>query len=252
MPKKFNTLIVDDEPLARARINKLLSNFPDTIHIVGSSINGKEAKKDIEALKPDLVFLDIEMPGLTGFQLIQAIDYMPLIVFCTAHDNFALKAFETTSVDYLVKPVRLERLQLTINKLSRFNNTGVSQNILDAVNALTQKTEQVKKTSITIKTGDRLLFIKLEDIFYFEASSKYVTVFTKSDHYITDKSLMQLQTDLPHFFLRVHRGFIININTVLDVKKYFNSRYIITLTDAKKTTITSGRSYIDAIKKWIN
>ncbi len=252
MYKPYRTLIIDDELLARERIEGMLLNFPDDIKVIGQCVNGKQALVAINELKPDLIFLDIEMPLLTGFQLINKLEHIPLIVFCTAYDNYALKAFETNSVDYLVKPLQLERLHTTIKKLRRFNNTNAAQNILEAVKSLTQNTEAKAKTSITVKTGDRLIFIKLEDIFYFEASSKCVTIFAKKNHYITDRSLVKLEHQLPSYFLRVHRSIIMNTNMVLDVKKYFNNRYVITLTDSKRTNITTGRSYIDSVKKWIN
>ncbi|MEP5339915.1 MAG: LytTR family DNA-binding domain-containing protein [Algibacter sp.] len=252
MHKQYSTLIVDDEPLARERLKKLLLNFSETIKIIGTAKNGNDAKQQIEQLKPNLIFLDIEMPGLTGFELIETLETIPLIVFCTAHDEYSLQAFETNSIDYLVKPVRVERLEKTIKKLQLFNRIDTPQNILEVVKALTNKKNENKSTSITVKIGDRLVFIKLEDVFYFEASNKYVTIFTDKDHFITEKSLSQLETQLPDHFLRVHRSFIINTNTVAEVQKYFNSRYVIKLSNKRKTTITTGRSYLDKIKEWIN
>lgn len=252
MQKLYSTLIIDDEPLARERLEKLLLCFPETINIIGFAKNGNDAQQKIEALNPDLVFLDIEMPGLTGFQLIENLKSIPLIVFCTAHDEYALKAFETNSIDYLVKPVRIERLEKTIEKLKHFKTDNVSQNILEVIKSLTEEKLEAKMTSITVKKGDRLIFIKLKDVFYFEANNKYVTIFTNKDNYLSEKSLSQIERQLPNYFVRVHRGYIININTVEEVQKYFNSRYIIKLGNNSKTNITSGRGYIERIKEWIN
>jgi two-component system LytT family response regulator len=251
MQNPFSTLIIDDEPLARARLEKLLSNFPETITIIGSAKNGTEAKQQIEQLKPDLIFLDIQMPGLTGFELIEKLETIPLIVFCTAHDEYSLQAFETNSVDYLVKPVRLERIEKTIEKLKQFNK-NTPQNILEVIKTLTADKENKKMTSITVKKGDKLIFIKLEDVFYFEASEKYVSIFTDKAQFITEKSLAQLENKLPDYFLRVHRAFMINIKFVEEVQKYFNSRYIIKLNNKKRTQITTGRSYLENIKNWID
>jgi two-component system LytT family response regulator len=252
MDTTYATLIIDDEPLARERLEKLLLNFPETITIIGFAKNGAEAKEQIEALKPDLIFLDIEMPLLTGFELIEALEVLPLIVFCTAHDEFALKAFETNSIDYLVKPVRVARLEKTINKIKQFNRDQTPQNILEVIKNLTDQKERREMTSITVKKGDSLIFIKLEDVFYFEASDKYVNIFTNDDVYLSEKTLSQLEQQLPTYFLRVHRSFIINTSYVDQVQKYFNSRYIIKLRNKSRTQITTGRSYLDKIKEWIN
>lgn len=251
MQNPYLTLIIDDEPLARERLEKLLSNFPETISIIGSAKNGTEAKQQIEALKPNLIFLDIQMPGLTGFELIEKLETIPLIVFCTAHDDYSLQAFETNSIDYLVKPVRLERLEKTIEKLKQFKVYQTPQDILQVIKSLSSVNEQKKMTSMTVKKGDKIIFIKLEDVAYFEADEKYVTLYTNSGHHITDWSLAQLEAKLPDYFLRIHRAFIINIQFVEEVQKYFNSRYIIKLNNKVKTSITSGRTYTSQIKEWM-
>ena len=110
MNKVYKTLVIDDEPPARQRLLKLLENFTDTFEVIGVAKNGWIAKEKIEALKPDLIFLDIEMPELTGFEVLESLTYIPIVIFSTAYDQYSLKAFETNSIDYLLKPVRLERL----------------------------------------------------------------------------------------------------------------------------------------------
>jgi two-component system LytT family response regulator len=252
MSQVYTTLIIDDEPLARTRLEKLLSVFPESINVIGHAKNGNEALKKIKQLTPDLIFLDIEMPGLTGFQLLEHLETMPLIVFCTAHDEYALQAFETNSIDYLIKPVRTERLEKTIKKLQQFNNAQSSENLLEVIKTISQKQASKKMTSITVKKGDSIIFIKLEDIFYFEASDKYVNIITNRQHHIIEKSLTQLEQQLPSNFMRVHRGVIVNTNYVAEIQKYFNSRFVIKLNNNKATQITSGRSYSETIKKWIN
>lgn len=251
MNKPYSTLIIDDEPLARTRIEKLLLNFSESIEIIGFSVNGSEAKEQISILKPDLIFLDIEMPVMDGFELIETLDKIPLIVFCTAHDEYALKAFETNSVDYLVKPVRLERLEKTIAKLRLFNNKNASQDILKVVRELSAQKKQKIMTSITVKKDGKLIFIKLEDIIYFEANDKYVSIVTNKGFFLTEKSLTQLETQLPDYFLRVHRAFVINTNYVEEVQKYFNSRFVFKLKNKGLNSVTSGRSYSDKIKTWM-
>jgi two-component system LytT family response regulator len=246
----YTTIIIDDEPLANSRLKKLLSNFSDKILIIGEAQTGTEAKTLINKLKPDLIFLDIEMPGLTGFELLKELTVLPLVVFCTAYDDYALKAFETNSIDYLVKPLRLERLTKTIEKLERLENKNSQKNLLKIVSQLTAKKEEKEMTSITVKQNDKLLFIKLNDINYFKAEEKYVVINSKKGNFLIEKTLKQLGTKLPKYFLRVHRAIILNINYVETVQKHFNSKYIITMSN--KTKITSGRTYIHSIKNWID
>ncbi|GAA3642442.1 LytR/AlgR family response regulator transcription factor [Flavivirga jejuensis] len=252
MTNQYKTLIIDDEPPARERLLKMLAHFPETFQVLDVAKNGTEAKQKIEILRPDLIFLDIEMPGLTGFELLEQLETIPVVVFCTAYDQYSLKAFETNSIDYLVKPVRLERLKKTIDKLNLFDRGFRSQNILEVLKEVTKQREAKKMTSITVKKGDKLIFIKLDDVSHFEASEKYITVYAVNENYLSDRSLLQLEQKLPDSFLRVHRGVIINTNYVKEVQKYFNSRFIISLNNKTKTNITTGRSYNGAIKNWMD
>ena len=251
MSKIYRTIIVDDEPPARTRLLKLLDNFPETFNVIEEALDGKDAKEKIEALQPDLIFLDIEMPELTGFQLLEELNTIPIVIFCTAYDQYSLKAFETNSIDYLVKPIRLERLQQSVNKLKLFSETSVSQNVIALLNELSKKKEEQKMTSITVKKGEKFVFVKLQDVSYFKAEERYVVIYTNNDSYLTEEPLSVLENKLPYNFLRVHRGIIINKDCVQDIQKYFNSRYIITLNDSKQSSVTTGRSYNEVIKKWI-
>ncbi len=252
MNPQYTVIIIDDEPPARAGLLNLLKNFPETFQVVDMAQNGTEAKEKITKLKPDVIFLDIEMPGLTGFELLEQLETIPMVIFCTAYSQYALKAFETNSVDYLVKPIELDRLQQTVNKLKLFKGRQDSQQILDAIKQIAVQKETPQMTSITVKKGDRLLFVKLEDISHFEASNNYVTIYTNSANYLVEQALSQLEQKLPDYFLRVHRGTIINTNYVKEVQKYFNSRYIISLNNLKKPNITSGRCYNTAVKHWMD
>ena len=252
MNNPYKTLIIDDEPPARMRLQKLLGNFSEMFQVVGIAEDGLEAKEKIEELKPDLIFLDIEMPELTGFEMLEQLTFIPFVIFCTAYDQYSLKAFDTNSVDYLLKPVRLERLQQTVNKLKRFRENDVSQNVLKLLEELASKKEEKKMTSITVKKADKLIFLKLEDISHFKADERYVSVYSKGETYLIEDPLSQLDQKLPDNFLRVHRSIIINTDYVKEVQKYFNSRFSITLANRTKTSITTGRSYNDSVKNWMN
>ena len=251
METLYRTIIVDDEPPARLGLQNLLQKFPDTFHVVDKAQNATEAIEKINHLKPDLIFLDIEMPVRNGFEVLEHLNELPIVVFCTAYDQYALKAFETNSIDYLVKPVELERLEKTIDKLKSFNKKTLSKDVLQAIKALSIVKYDKKMTSITVKQKDKLIFIKLEDIIYFEADNHYINIISKTGNYLTEQSIASLEQKLPNNFLRVHRGIIINTNFVKEVQKHFNSRYIITLSDRGQYRITSGRSYHTHIKTWM-
>lgn len=252
MSKLYTTLIIDDEAPARRGLENLLARFPETFKVLGNATNGIEAEEKINALKPDLIFLDIEMPGCTGFELLEKLDTLPIIVFCTAYDQYSLEAFETNSIDYLVKPVKLERIEKTIQKLKSFEYKSSSDDILNVLKQITLKKEAPKMTTITVKKDDRLIFIKLDEVAYFESDANYVNIHSASGTYLSSETIANLEIKLPANFLRIHRGIIINKDLVNDIQKYFNSRFIITLKDKKATRLTSGRSYNETIKTWMD
>ena len=252
MSKPYTTLIIDDEAPARAGLENLLKTFPETFQVIDTAQNVTEAKAKIEAQNPDIIFLDIEMPGQTGFDLLAQLKSIPIVVFCTAYDQYALEAFETNSIDYLVKPVKLERIEKTIQKLKNFDKNRSSEDILKVLKEITNRKEVKKMTSITVKKNDRLIFIKLEDVAFFEADNNYTTIHTESGNYLSSETISTLVDKLPENFMRIHRGVIINKIFVNDIQKYFNSRFVITLNNKKQSSITSGRSYNDEIKAWIN
>lgn len=244
MKKKYAVLIIDDERLARLRLNKLIEKFSQLLTVIGEAENGNEAEKLITNLQPDIIFLDIEMPGLTGFELLKRLEKIPIVIFCTAYEDYSLKAFETNSIDYLIKPIKESRLQKTILKIEQLKANFSKERVLNAIEIIETKS---KKTisSVTVKKENKILFVKPEDISHFEATEKYVTLYTNKGNELIEQSLTQLEEKLPDYFLRVHRSFLINTNYVKDFQKYFNNRYIISLHNPKKTVITSGRTYKD-------
>lgn len=250
MNKRYSTIIIDDEAPARLGLQNLLKEFPETFDVIDTAQNGTEAQKKIEDLNPDIIFLDIEMPGCTGFELLARLKTIPMVVFCTAYDQYSLEAFETNSIDYLVKPVKLERIEKTVQKLKTFHIKSSSDEILRVLKDITNRKEIKKMTSITVKKNDKLIFIKLEDISFFEADNNYTTIHSEQGTFLSTESISSLENKLPDTFLRIHRGIIINKVYVKEAQKYFNSRYIITLNDIKNTSITSGRSYSENVKAY--
>lgn len=251
MSSAYSTLIIDDEAPARAGLKNLLAEFPETFHVIDTAQNGIEAKEKIERLNPDIIFLDIEMPECSGFQLLEQLKTIPIVVFCTAYNQYALEAFETNSIDYIVKPVKLERIEKTVKKLKSFEKNVPSDQILNVLKEIANKKESQKMTSITVKKNDRLIFIKLDDVSFFEADNNYTKIHSESGVYLSSETISNLEIKLPNNFLRVHRSAIINKDHVNDIQKYFNSRYVVTLNNKKQTSITTGRSYNAIIKSWV-
>lgn len=248
----YKTIIIDDEPPAIQRLHDLLANFPNVFKNVGEAMDPEKGVSLINNIKPDLIFLDIQMPGMSGFELLKELTEIPMIVFCTAYDQHSLKAFETNSIDYLLKPVKKERLEVTITKLRMFNNDFQPEKILSFLQEFVSKKEKKTLTSITTRKGNKLIFIKLTDIVYFEADEKYVSLYSISgSENITEQTIKELEENLPPYFLRVHRAIIVNTKYIKELQTYFNSRYTILLDDAKQTKVVSGRSYQKQIKDWM-
>lgn len=246
----FKTILIDDEKLALSRLKRLLADYQDIIEIIGEANNGEEGVGIIEKLRPDLIFLDIEMPAMNGFEMLAKLDFMPIVVFATAFDEYAIRAFEENSIDYLLKPIEKERLEITIKKLeqSRKNKPQDFDNqfFLNFVEQLKPKKEI---QSIAVKTGERILLVKLEDISYFEAEDKYTFLTTKDGKkHLTDYTITVLEEKLPAFFIRVSRSTIINTNLIKEIQKYFNGKFMLLLDDKNQSKIESGLKYNENIK----
>lgn len=247
---KFRTLIVDDETLARERLTRLLSSYTDIIEIIGEAADGQEAINLIEELNPDLIFLDIEMPVFTGLEVLKKISVDPFVIFTTAYEDYAIKAFENNSIDYLLKPIEKERIALCIDKLRKQLVQKINKT--DLWKEIDQTQTQSKPQSIPVKIGDKTILIKYDDILYFEASEKYVELYAKENQkYILEYSLTQLSTKLPNYFIRIHRSHLVNMNHVKEFRKGFNGAAILVLDNKEETKLHTGRTYVDSIKKWI-
>jgi len=253
MRNTIRTIIMDDEPPARQRLKELLASYADTFVLVGEAENGRKGLELINRQKPDLIFLDIQMPGMTGFELIKQLVHIPIIVFCTAYDQYSLDAFETNSIDYLVKPVHPDRFAFTVEKLKRFSKSINHDELLNLVKQINDQTTQQEMSSITIKKGNRLMMIKLDDISYFQADERFVKIMTiQGENSITEKSLKELEEKLPDSFIRIHRSIIINKNAIGEMQSYFNSKFVFILNDKPKSKLFSGRSFQRQIKEWLD
>jgi len=245
--KKYKTILVDDEPHARFRLKEILKQT-GKFEIVAEAKDGFDGQKLINRLKPDVVFLDIEMPNMNGFEMLENITYDPYVIFCTAYDKYAIKAFETLSVDYLLKPVELARLIKTIEKLFRLSEqTELIRQVKSEIQA--NKSPQ-NSNIIPVKIGDRIILLNLEKVTHFEASEKSVYLFeVNGKKYLSDHSLQSLETKLPNNFIRVSRSVIVNKHTIIECRKYFKGKYILVLNDKNKSKVVSGSSYSDRMKE---
>src|SRR5664279_4480088 len=247
---KYRTLIADDEQPARDRLKKLLAEHTDQIELIGEAENGIQCLEMIDRLKPDLVFLDIQMPGLNGFEVLQQTSHSPIVIFCTAFDEFALQAFETNSIDYIVKPVKAERIQKSIDKLDSLKRHSDKQELLRIIESYISQTPKKEITSIPVKLGDRMLFVRIEDVSYFSAEEKYVTIFTKDGKtYLCDFPLKGLEEKLGDKFIRIHRSLLVNVSRIKEINKHYGSRFIVKMDENSQTKLLTGRGYCEQVKR---
>ncbi len=237
---KFRTLLVDDEPLALQRLRRLLRPHAGVIEIVGEAGGGEEALRLIRELQPDLIFLDIQMPECNGFEVLERLDDPPLIIFSTAYDEFALKAFETNAIDYLVKPVDPRRLARAVEKLQRLTSEqrGLFQRQLqDLLRAVSQS----GKKRLQVKIGDRILLLESREIYFFRAADKYVEAHTFDQTYLLNQSLNELEKTLPSDdFVRIHRSALINLNHLAEIIRDYG-QYKVRMRDKQSTVLPVSR-----------
>lgn len=212
----LNTILIDDEILAIERMKRLLKPHTDQIKIVAECTNPEDAIEKIDEMKPDLIFLDIQMPGSNGFEVLEKIAHQPLIIFVTAYDQYALQAFETNSIDYLLKPVDKKRLAQSIEKLLKITSAG-KIDYEKRINELLSFVKQSESKKIQVKTGNDIRLIDAGEIYFFRALDKYVEICTYEKKYISSLSLNKFEETLnENEFVRVHRSVIINLR-YLDV-----------------------------------
>lgn len=224
----MRAIIIDDERLARQELKKLLADFKD-VEIVAECVSAADGKQKIEELKPDVVFLDINMPGKTGLELVEEISALPDIVFVTAYDEHAIKAFELNAFDYLLKPVQPQRLAETIKKLTLKEGTGGKENT-----SLLTENDQV-----FIKDGEKCWFIKVNDIRLFESEGNYVRVYFDSFKPLILRSLNNLEQRLSEkTFFRASRKHIINLNYIASIETWFNGGLMVKMKDHKEIEIS--------------
>ncbi len=225
----MRALIIDDERLARKELMKLLEEHP-SIEVVGEAANADEADKMIEELNPDLLFLDIQMPGRTGFQLLEALDSAPLVVFTTAYDEFALKAFEVNALDYLLKPITAERLSEAVHKIHEKEKSKAGR---------AHDKKLGLEDQVFVKDGDRCWFVSLANIRLFESDGNYIKVYFDTNRPMIHKSLNALDEKLDErAFFRASRKHIVNLSWVEGIEPWFNGGLMVKLRGGDKVEVS--------------
>ena len=238
-------IIVDDEAPARSLIKEFLQDYDDLV-LLEECNNGVDAVKTINNFKPDLVFLDIQMPGLTGFEVLKRLNEMPQIIFSTAYDQYALKAFEVHAVDYLLKPFKQERFDEAIQKL-RNNSKGYFSQIQTLVNSLHEQESFL--INILVSVRNKLINIPTDQIIQIKAEGNYARLTTVDGSYLSSFGITKLEEKLnPQQFIRVHRSTIINITCVKEVYTYPSSYEVVM---KNEDVVKVSRSYLNNIRKLI-
>jgi len=241
----ITVLIIDDERGARSLIREYLSGFPE-LSVLGEASDGAEAEQMIHALKPDLIFLDIQMPVYNGFELVNRLTFFPKIIFTTAFDEFALRAFEANAIDYLLKPYTRERFSKAVSKvLNQTNSSKPLQTLLE--NIVTKADTPVNY--MLLEKGKVLVNVAVDQIQYLEAEKEYTRVVTADSSYLSNLGITLLEKKLdPARFIRIHRSHIVHIAFIKEVRKEPNN-YQVIMTNGSLLNI--GRSYLDDFKKLI-
>jgi len=229
----MRAIIIDDERLARAELRKLLQDFPE-IEVVDEAANAEEGIEKIEAQNPDLIFLDIQMPGKTGFDMLSSLEKSPNVIFTTAYDEYALKAFEVNALDYLLKPVEPKRLADAIQKL-HFSEAREPLTNGEHIN----RSMLTENDQVFVKDGERCWFVKLSDIRLFESVGNYAKVFFATNKPLILKSLNALEERLDEkMFFRANRKHIVNLRMIDKIEPYFNGGLLLELKGGEKIEVS--------------
>lgn len=237
-------IIVDDEAPARKLIREYLKDYPDLI-VIAEANNGVDAVKEINEYKPDLVFLDVQMPGITGLEVLTHLEELPQIIFSTAFDKYALKAFEVHAVDYLLKPYTKDRFRMAIERINSTHSRSAVGGITEQL--LMESPDYPER--ILVESNKKLITIEVKDIIRIEAFGDYSKLHTSAGTFVSNYGISALEEKLdPKIFMRVHRSSIINIGRIKELNKYGKS-YDVVMQNGDVVRVSRG--YMDAVKKLI-
>ncbi len=240
----YRAALVEDEERSLSRLRRILGSFSDEVEVVGEAMDGPAAVTLIRDTDPDLVFLDIDLPGLNGFEVLERLERQPAVIFTTAYDEHALKAFKAHTVDYLLKPIDPESLGRALKKLRAmgFDRARFS----DALNLLLKQSEPRYPERIPCKVGDRTTLVRTGEILYFQADHRYTAVRTATREFLLDTPLVKLEREMnPRDFVRIHRGTLVNLAWVAEIRRGYDKKLRVLLKDADATELPVSRGYAD-------
>jgi two-component system LytT family response regulator len=247
---RLRAIIVDDEMLARQIIREMLEHDPE-VEVVAECINGREAVEAIQTYQPDLLFLDIQMPEVAGFEVLEALkgERLPIVIFVTAYDQYAVRAFDVHALDYLLKPFDRERFEMAISRakaqLRRERNGELDRRIVALLEALKAEAKYVER--LVIKNGGRVFFLETGEINWVEAEGNYVRLHTDKKAHLLRETISSLEEQLdPKKFLRVHRSTIVRIDSIRELQPWFHGEYHIILHNGTKLTLS--RNYREQLQ----
>ena len=243
---RLRTILVEDEAPSLRRLKALLLEFGD-IEIIAEAMDGPTALTLINTEKPDLAFLDIRLPGFSSFKLLEKLTYKPMVIFITAYDEYAIKAFEENAVDYLLKPTNRKRLSRAIEKVKQFNQV-IDEKLLKILKSVVHEVKYQERFSV--RKGDEIVFISGKDVFWFQADDKYVFLHTATLEFFYNSTLKDLEKILnPEKFIRIHKSIIVAIDKIQKLKRTFAGKYKIYMNDQKLSSFEIGGTYIKALKE---
>ena len=238
----LRVIIVDDEPLARERVRTFLADEQE-VEVVAECADGAEAVEQIEKLRPDVVFLDVQMPRLNGFEVLEAIDaaLMPIIVFTTAHDDHAIRAFEVSAVDYLLKPFKQPRFRKALERARAQLQTTKGDASKPELTALLSQWREANGSGprILVKSPDRILFLKPDEIDHIEACGNYVVLYSGKEKHIVRETMTAMESRLNSSgFMRINRSVILNLSRIKELQPMAAGEYVVILKTGARLNMT--------------
>jgi len=236
MTEKLRTIIVEDEELARNLLKSFLTKI-DSIELIAECENGFEGVKMINDLKPDLVFLDIQMPKITGFEMLELLEHKPQIIFATAYDQFALKAFDYNAADYLLKPYSQDRLKEAVDKvIERIQTEGKESDVAEKISEF-PKEEYLDR--VVVKDRHKIHIAPVDAVRYIESMDDYVMIYTTEGRWMKQKTMKYFESALdPKEFVRIHRSYIVKVNEIAEIQQYEKESYVVILHDKTKLKVS--------------
>lgn len=250
--KPLKTIIVDDEPLALKRLKKLLRDDRE-VELEEACKSGEEAIIAIDKIQPNLVFLDIQMPKINGFEVLEHIEVenIPVIVFVTAYDQYALQAFDVNAIDYLLKPFDQKRFDQALKRAKKYTQQHTQDDLKKPIKRLLEyhRSEEEHISRLMIKNNDKVFFIPVEQIDWIESAGNYVRIHTGKNNYLIRETMVNMERKLnSELFFRIHRSAIVNVNSIKELEKWFHGDYKVQLYTGKE--LTMSRNYKDLLQSF--